>query len=285
MGQVFRVTMPEGGDFPSGKAEWDLLKMTGSHADYLPDIVDLSECAHLRPYSLACLAAIGMKSQGKIQLILPSNEECMAQVIRLGLHQWFTVPSFPQVEIRATDVPIRRLYNAPGTFADDAMIAWEAALGGLLPGVRPALSNHLDEMIFNALGHSKSPVGCFAAGQAFPAEMAIEMAVVDLGVTIRSHLSANPAHQGLQSDEQAIRAAFVEGVTGTVPGGTNLLGQPNSGVGLTNVVRFCQSGGGIVTVISGTACISIGPTLDVSRILPDRFQGTLVNLRFVAGIA
>jgi hypothetical protein len=280
---TFIVSARDSGDFPNGRLAWDILRHAAGHNRQTPDHIDLRACVHLKPYSLACLAALGAKSGGTTILSLPSDAACREHLIRLGIHRWFLTDPIEDVPDRPTNVPIQQLMNAPGTFADKAMALWEREIGGLPANMRQIFSSHLDEMIYNALGHSASSVGCFVVGQAFPKERFVDVSIVDLGITIRRSLVRNPLYAGVSDDRQAIELAIQEGVTGTPPGYNNLLGQPNSGSGLTELVRFCANGNGVLSIISGGSCVSFCQGLEFAYPINVPFAGTLVNVRFLTG--
>ena len=273
----------DAGDFPNARLAWDILKLTANHRRALPTTIDLTECLHLKSYSLACLAAVGAAGSKRIVLGLPDNRSCKEHCIRLGLHEWFQCDEVPTVQARATNIPIRQLQaGGPGSFSNDAVGMWARELGEpLRPGVQRDLENHLDEMIFNALGHSESPVGCFVAGQGHPGAGVVEAAIVDLGITIKTHLTRNPQYAHIQTDLEAIETAMQEGITGTPPGHCNRLNEPNSGVGLTNLFRFCEADQCAISIVSGTACVCfVKGGQRVVQSVHQPFPGTLVNVKF-----
>lgn len=236
----------------------------------------------LKPYSIACLAAIGAKrllmKQERAALVLPSNTACAAHCARLGLHQWFNVSGVPETDARPTNVAARQLNDKPGNFSNEVMQLLVSEMG-LAVGVLPDLENHLDEVVLNAVTHSKSPIGCIVVGQGFPGKGCVEVAIVDLGQTIRGHLIGNPTFTHIQSDRQAIELATQEGVTGTV--GRNRWNETNSGIGLFELRRHCEAGHGVLTVASGTACLTYQVDAPPQFLtLNTRFAGCLVNIQF-----
>jgi len=191
----YAVVSADAGDFWNQAILWDVVKLPSRHKKNPATAVDLSKCTHLKPYSLACLAAVGASTGGEAQLVLPHDGNCREHVIRAGLHQWFQVTAVPEVHAKQTNVPIRQLTAGPGSFANEAMEIWAKQLQEQLsPGILPKLENHLDEMIYNALGHSESEVGCFVAGQASPSRHIVEVSIVDLGIGVRTHLTRHPAY-------------------------------------------------------------------------------------------
>lgn len=273
--------MPDAGDFRKRRLAFDIMDLVAACESLgLPSLVDLRHATHLRPYSIACLAAVGALGEQAIPAVLPADEDCRQHLVRLGLFKWFKADA-PEVDQRDTNVPIRQLTtDALGTFSSDAMKIWEAAVGGLTAGYRPRLEDHLDEIIGNAIYHAESPIGCMVAGQAFPKRQAVEVAVVDLGQSIRGHLSKHPQYTSIASDHDAIFTAVKEAVTGVV--GFGKYNEPHSGAGLHELRAFCGSGYGEMAIISGNALCVFGPngTRTTSHTMRRRFPGTLVNVHF-----
>jgi len=271
------VTGVDAGDFVRGAIAWDLLKGVQQVLRTHDGEIELTECRMVRPYGVACIAALGASRPG-MRLRLPAAEECRDHLLRLGIGEYFRTDAQDEPPVRATNVPIENLTSRPGDFASRVMALWEQELGGLPAGMRPEFENHLDEIILNALTHACSPIGAFVVGQAFPRTRIIELAVVDFGQTIRGHLSGNPAVGPVSDDRDAILRATEEAVTGTV--GLNVYGEPNSGIGLYELRRFCERGGGEMTILSGQRFVVFSSTGDpASDELWGGFPGTLVNLR------
>jgi hypothetical protein len=281
---IQRIDGLDKGDFEKGKLAWDVLRMTGNHNRSLPTLIDLSQCMHLKSYSLACIAAVGARGGKEIHLVLPENPTCREHCLRHGVHKWFNISPSETVSAKRRSIPIQqlRIPDGPGDFSRKAMAVWKAELGNQLSvGLEPTLQSHLDELIMNALGHSNSPVGCFVIGQGYPHSGVLELCVLDLGVTIRSHLTKNPKYAAFNTDENAIKKAMELGVTGTLPGSYNLLGEPNSGVGLATLHEFCETGNCSINVISGESCVCFLPTGETyPRRLKRHFAGTLVDVKF-----
>lgn len=144
----------------------------------------------------------------------------------------------------------------------------------------------LDEIISNALTHAESPIDCIVAGQAFDGTGKIEVAVLDLGQTIRGHLTKNPKYKHIETSRDAILKAMEDGVTGTPDGQRNRRGGQNSGAGLPFVRDYCTAGGGALTVLSGEASWTFVQGSDplFQEIWKQGFRGCLVNIRFFIDI-
>ncbi|MBL8764748.1 MAG: hypothetical protein JNM07_10815 [Phycisphaerae bacterium] len=174
----------------------------------------------------------------------------------------------------------RQVLERPETLSDEIIRTLVGEMD-LASNIAHVLANHLDEVLLNALTHADSPIGAMAVGQAFPRERALEIAILDLGQTIRAHLCGNPKNASVATDSEAIIRATEEGISGTV--GTNRWGDPNSGVGLFELRRYCEGGGGELSILSGSnwVCFSAGkpPQADLFR---GFFAGSLVNIRFFA---
>jgi len=276
---AFQVSAADKGDFAAEKLAWDVLKATANHGVSVPSSIDLSQCVMLKPYSIACLIAMGAKADRQIPLTLPTNPQCLEHIVRIGLPQWFSMPDPPSLQSRATNVVARQLESRPSSsFSDDVVRVLSGELG-LSVGVPSTLATHLDEVVLNAVTHANSLIGCIVVGQAFPLKECMEVAVVDLGQTIRGHLTANPAHAAIHTDAAAILQATTEGVTGTV--GTNRWGEPNSGVGLFELRQYCESGGGEMAILSGSSYLTFESGNEPrAHQFHGGFAGCLVNIRF-----
>lgn len=277
----FRVSEADAGDFPKGRLAWDVLNRTACHEQSLPEEIDLSNCVMLKPYTLACLAALAAKSIARdshCRLVLPRDSDCSDHCLRLGLHKWFDAPQVQSPEPRTTNVALRQLQGQPGGDFSNSVVELLVEKSSLPAGVLPRIETHLDEVVLNAVTHSESEVGCIVVGQGFPRKAVVEIAIVDLGIGIRSHLIKNPNHAHLVSDEQAIMHAVREGVTGTV--GLNRWNGPNSGIGLHELVKYSQQGLAETTIISGSSICVFGKDSPITHSLRTAFPGCLVNIRF-----
>ncbi len=277
----FRVSKADAGDFANGKLAWDVLNLTGCHPQSIPREIDLSDCVMIKPYALACLAALAEKATrrgGRIRLKLPVDQRCADHCLRLKLHEWFEVEQELALPTRATNVAIDQLEQPPDGAFSSAIVNLLVDRTSLPSGILPNLENHLDEVVSNAVTHAESEVGCFVVGQGFPRKQVVEVAIVDLGQGILNHLSKNPQHARFHSDEDAILYSVQEGITGTV--GLNRWGANNSGIGLHELVRYSQQGHAETAIISGTSICVFGNFSPIKHRLKSSFQGCLVNIRF-----
>lgn len=275
MPDTFRVcAMPDAGEFADGNSAalaWDILHRTAAHR--VPETLDLSVCVHLKPYAIACLcglAEMAKNSGASVQIVPPTNEGCSAHLARLGLPSFFSgewATSAP----RDTNISIKRVSWPPGN-EGERIVEVLAPRANLAPGVFPRMVEGLDEIILNALTHAASPIDCIVAGQAFPNVGKGEVAVLDLGQTIRTHLTSNPKYAGIQTDRDAILKAMEEGVTGTPDGQRNVRGEQNSGAGLAFIRDYCESGGGELTVLSGNTWVTCSGGTPVIGHFQGRFQ-------------
>lgn len=284
---VFRVSAKaDTGDFAEGDnagLAWDILRKAGDHT--LPSTVDLSQCPHLKPYSIACLCALGelAKRDGRtINAIPPTDAKCADHLVRIGLPSYLE-GEWTHSDVRSTNFSARTVGWPPGNEGDE-IVELLVNHTELSAGLLPRIKDRVDEVIANAVTHAESPIDCIVAGQAFPATEKLEIAILDLGQTIKGHLTKNPEHRGVTSDEDAIFLAMKEGVTGTPPGSRNRRGGINSGAGLFDLRQYCESGGGELTILSGDRWVTCGPSHSpVTGKLYRRFRGCLVNVRFFLG--
>ncbi|KAA0215531.1 MAG: hypothetical protein DYG94_07395 [Leptolyngbya sp. PLA3] len=277
-----RVFGGDSGDFVSGKLlVWSALNALRPCKECPCDEVDLTELHHARPYTAAAIAALGVLADGRARLSLPSTQDARDFVVRSGLLNYFVCDEASHLSQSPRNVPVQHLARVDSTFADRISRAWEAEFGGLPAGLRPILAGHLDEIMLNALSHAESAIGCIVAAQVYPTLRCVELAILDLGQTIRGHLTKNPLHKSIGDDAQAILRATEEGVSGTPEGQVNRLGDPNSGVGLYELRHYCECGGGEMTIVSGAAMVTFGRSAHpVTGEFAGGFPDCLVSVRF-----
>lgn len=285
MSNSFKVScLPDGGEFADGNnaaLAWDVLRRTADHS--VPDTLDLSACVHLKPYALACLCALAelaREHNQPIELVRPTNSECAEHLQRLGMFGFF-IDAGETPPARSTNITVKRVSWSPGN-EGERIVEVLAPRANLPAGMFPRMVEGLDEIILNALTHAESPIDCIVAGQAFPQTSKVEVAVVDLGRTIRGHLTLNPLHAQITTDQEAITLAMRDGVTGTPDGQNNIRGEPNSGAGLALIKEYCETWGGQLTVLNGDTWITCSGDSDpVTGHLRTPFQGCLVNIRYL----
>jgi len=222
---------------------------------------------------------LGRHNGRSIKVIEPNDLSCANHLARLGLPDFFDC-DWTTIEQRDSNLRICQVTWPPGNEAT-RIIELLAPRADLSPGTFPAMVESLDEVICNALTHAASPIDCVVAGQAFPGTDKVEIAVLDLGQTIRGHLTRNPKYAAIDSDHDAILKATEDAVTGTLPGEKNSRGEDNSGAGLAELREYCESGRGELTILSGTRWITYRDANEpISGELWKGFRGCLVNIRY-----
>jgi hypothetical protein len=280
---IIRVWGADAGDFVDGRVIWSALNALAPAKRSPPTHVDLTDLVMIRPYTATAVAALGAMGRRTSSLNLPLTHEARDYVVRSGLSEFFAGGEDAALSPSLRSVPVRQLQAVPGRFADELTQAWEREFQGMPVGLRVTLADHIDEMIRNALAHSESEIGCIVAAQVYPTRRVVEVSILDLGQTIRGHLSRLGAYSALRDDAEAILLATREGITGTPPGTLNKLGEPNSGVGLFELRRYCENGGGECAVASGDAIVVFGRGSDpITRRFAGGFPGCLINIQFVA---
>lgn len=271
----------DAGNFAQGQIIWSALNAIRPAKTAPPSLIDLSKLRLMRPYTVAAIAALGSMSDNKADLVLPDTQDARDYVLRVGLGDFFRVGEASPLSASPRAVGVRRLQMPSSTFADEITTVWEREFGSLPSGLRPRLANHLDEMIRNALAHAGSTIGCIVAAQVYPRTKTVEIAILDVGQTIRTHLVKNPLHKHIPTDDAAIIHATGEGVSGTLSGTLNALGEPNSGIGLFELRQYCECGGGEVTIVSGNAMVTFQEgAIPLVQHVAGGFPGCLVNIRF-----
>lgn len=277
-----RIWGADAGDFAGGRLIWSALNALRPAKVAPPSVIDLSELTLVRPYALASIAALGCLGGRSSRLILPKTQDSRDYIVRSGVLEYFRCDEAGALPVSKRIVPVRQLDRVSQSFADEVSVAWEREFGGMPSGLRSRFADHLDEIIRNALSHAESPIGCIVAATVYPSLRQAELCVLDTGQTIRGHLTKNPRYAAIADDAEAILTATGEGVTGTLPGTLNRLGEPNSGVGLFDLRTYCESGGGDLTIASGSAIVTFGPAqAPVVHPFTGGLPGCLVNARFL----
>lgn len=136
---------------------------------------------------------------------------------------------------------------------------------------RLALEMCLTELAENVFYHADTPLGGYAAAQAFGSTREIEVAIVDLGRGIRNSLAVNPDHApAATTDLSSILKAMEPTVTATP--------ERNSGLGLAFTQHLLEVNRGRLMIRSGNGHVQVGERL-VSKVEQHRLPGTAVALR------
>jgi len=271
-------------DFSAGRIAWEMLqsaatlRMNGG----VVDLIDLSDVRHMRPYGVAIVAAMAELSrlQGNpVTYLEPRDEAIRAHLTRLGLPTIVGQRDPTRVTPRTTNLPIRIEKTRSDNTGSEVAEMLVRELGYDLPGgLEYQIAENIDEMVLNALTHSESEAGCVIVGQAFPQKSVLEVAILDLGITIPTHLGR--VLPGLPNDATAIEKAIEDGITGTKD--RNRFGEPNSGAGLNNLAEHLAARGGEMAILSGSGIVWMDTLGKWGRdvLYGTRFEGTLVNIVF-----
>lgn len=270
--------------FSTGGIAWEMLQSAASLRKNggAVDLIDLSDVRHMKPYGVAIVAAMAELSslQGNpVTYLEPRDEQIRDHLTRLGLPAIVGQCDPMRVAPRPTNLPIRIEKTRSDNTGFEVAEMLVRELGYDLPGgLEYQIAENIDEMVLNALTHSESEVGCVIVGQAFPQASVLEVAILDLGITIPTHLGR--AVPGLPDDATAIEKAIEDGVTGTKI--RNRFGEPNSGAGLNNLAEHLAATGGELAILSGSAIVWMNSLGKWGRddLYGPRFEGTLVNIVF-----
>lgn len=281
-GNRFIVPDRTNSDFSGGKIYWDLFRSVATwvRESRSVAILDFTGVVHLKPYAVALAVAVARRlGTADLQVLAPTDATARDHLIRLGVPTALGA-DWGDAARRASNVPLQIVTNRPSSdfsYRAAALLAAEFP-GGLSVGITARIADSIDEVVLNALAHSESSIGCVVVGQAFPGSQCIEIAIVDLGITIRGHLSRR--FPSLATDDTAIQEAVKEGVTGTPPGSVNRLGDPNSGVGLSELRDFVAATGGELSILSGVSLVCFGERVSTQSLVGPAFPGTLVHVCF-----
>ena len=131
------------------------------------------------------------------------------------------------------------------------------------------------EILRNCVEHARS-TDFWYAGQSWPTNSTVEIAVLDEGDGILTSLNRNPENPQFTTELDAIRFAIQSGVSGVAT--ANRRGDSaNSGYGLYLTRRLCAIGSGSFAIVSNGAGMVISASGE--RQLTGSSKGTLLQLR------
>jgi hypothetical protein len=160
---------------------------------------------------------------------------------------------------RRTDLPAALLEVSPlaaGTGEDIATRLGRIASANFDSKAYGKVFAGIGELIDNAIDHGASQEGAFAAAQVYSGATSgrrgLEVAICDTGVGVLAHLRGNPVHADIPDSADALRRAFIPGVSGTREDRGNGLGDLLSYLKVGGLARMhLRSGNGLATVTVG----------------------------------
>lgn len=168
-------------------------------------------------------------------------------------------------------------YKAVGEFVEKLAEEMARILTRMNSGdLFDTLTYSIREIVRNVVEHSESNQFGFCA-QYWPSYSAVELAILDRGIGIRSGLSPNP-HLNIASDREALNMCLMPGISGRAFRGArrNLNDVwANSGYGLYMTSRLCREGGSFF-IASGDTGLYLSE--NKKRYLETPFNGTAIKL-------
>lgn len=270
--------------FSTAGIAWEMLKSAASLRKNggAVDLIDLSDVRHMRPYGVAIVAAMAELSNlrgNPVTYLEPRDGQIRDHLTRLGLPAIVGQHDRTSVAPRPTNLPIRIEKTRSDSTGSEVVEMLVRELGyDLVGGLESDIAANIDEIVLNTHTHADSEVGCVIVGQAFPQNSVLEVAILDLGITIPTHLGR--VLPGLPDDATAIEKAIEDGITGTKD--RNRFGEPNSGAGLNNLAEHLAARGGEMAILSGSGIVWMDTLGKWGRdvLYGPRFEGTLVNIVF-----
>lgn len=242
--------------------------------------VDLSSLVAVGPAAIALLTAVltrcrtdGLFARGSV-LIVPNSPPVRNYLMRMDLVNLVAPGRQPDLIVRNPAVgfrPVREFVDP-----EESQVVARELTDALTERcstdsiARAAIRICLDELAENVVHHAASPLGGFAAAQGWPRNQEFEIAIVDIGVGIRSSLTKNPSYADIQDDMTAVLTALEPRVTATP--------ERNAGIGLFVTRLLLRDNGGLLLVRSGRGEVYSGRE-EGGRDTEIAFPGTLVALR------
>lgn len=244
-------------------------------------VIDLSRLVHISPTSLALLLATmkrveadGLLAPGT-RIITPASPPVARYIERMNLIRQLVGGEVAEGFTRREPEgfrPVERFasgddyWTMAGSLTDAVAERCRVDKGG-----KSAIRVCLDEICENVVHHADTELGGFAAAQGWPRKnREFEIAIVDLGVGIRSSLTKNPDYAHITDDATAIATALQPRVTATP--------ERNGGIGLFVTSMLLAINGGILLVRSGTGAVFQGAK-NTTESREVAMPGTIVALR------
>ena len=140
--------------------------------------------------------------------------------------------------------------------------------------VREVLVFAIREMMRNVIEHSGAE-SIWCAAQLWPELGRAEIAILDEGIGMRASLARNPLYQ-FGSDQGALNAALLPGVSGGTSGKNGNSFFSNSGYGLYVTRRLCALGG---SFFAATCTAGVLDDAHGTKSVATAFSGTAVRLQ------
>lgn len=245
-------------------------------------VVDFSRLVHFGPTSLALVTAAmkrlsdeGLYLAGS-QMVAPRSPPVRRYLERMNLIREVVGIEMPEEFIRKESRGFR-----PCEHFDTDENYWRvasslaAALGEQCKvdeSAQGAIHVCLDEICENVIHHADTSMGGFAAAQGWTRKTnrQFEIAIVDLGVGIRTSLTKNPDYAHITEDCKAIETALKPRVTSTP--------ERNAGIGLFITGLVLAFNGGHLLARSGSGAVIRGTSPRVET-RAATLPGTVIVIR------
>lgn len=218
------------------------------------DCGPLTFVSPLEIVGIAALAHSAVKQGRSVDLHLPTDPDVASYLQRMDLMKHLkgaaSIHGVAGVEERKDRSSILLELTAISTSEEAEDLA-----GRIVPLARKQATSEVTNAVFmglgefldNACSHAKSPIGIFAAAQAYTGKTSgrrgLELAVADGGIGILDHLQGNARYSRFRRSVTAVRYALRPGVSGT---------QDRRGYGFSDVLDDVRRAGkGRLLVRSG----------------------------------
>lgn len=216
-------------------------------------ILDFSEVVFFYPSSLNIIVVAGLYFIKNHRCIIEQKEPVSPDANNFLKHSGFcdavNLSAFKikdgqkQIFDEQTTYKIRNLIRPDGSETQKLLDIIETQLKMTLT-IRTQIDDNLLELLENVRQHSKSNIGAYIIGQAYPQSHRIRYCIGDAGIGIREHLSYNYPDLLKKNSCEAIKLALQDGVTGTK-------GLQNAGQGLFLLRELVKLVGGYYAILSG----------------------------------
>lgn len=215
-------------------------------------ILDFSEVDFFYPSSLNIIVVAGWyflkNHRCQIEQIEPVSPDANNFLKHSGFCDAVKLSTFKikegqkQIFDEQTTYKIKNLNRPEGSETQKLLDIIETQLKISLT-IRTHIDDNLLELLENVRQHSKSNIGAYIIGQAYPQSHRIRYCIGDAGIGIKKHLSTNYPGLLKKNSCEAIKLALQEGITGTK-------GSQNTGQGLFLLRELVKLVGGYYAILS-----------------------------------
>lgn len=250
------------------------------HASESKFYLDFSDVEWIDGNLCALLLAMGYNLNKKFGYIITTSEEIIKERFDVLYRNGFMNGGAPARDDRNSTIPIRafEINDKEGfcNYVGNDLLMHRGMPKDLTNELKEKINEDLLEVFCNTQFHAKTTDPFFVGGQYYPKQGLLKFTMVDLGDGFLPRISkatSGKIHTDLDAILWALQGNSSKIVLEDCPGG----------LGIKNILKYCQRSHGVLQIISGNGFWSsdLENTLfEKGRELPISFTGTTINLFF-----